>query len=1544
MLSVHVGHDPDYLTKQVGTGRENYYLKATTSGEPPGRWWGRGAAGFGLAGEVDADQMKALYTDFSDPRDPRWADPQTRAQCEKLGRTPQEFKTTDEIFRGLLAKAKGTMTPERRNELWSKAERMTRQSVAFIDCTFSPVKSFTLGHLACARMELEAQRAGDEAGAAEWARYRRAFEEALWVGNRAMLEYLADHAGYSRVGRHTAKLPGRWIDGHDWTVASFFQHTSRENDPQLHIHNAVLNRVVCSDGQVRTLDSKAIHRLKQGSGTVGEVAMMHHLTKTIGARWKERADGIAWELVGVDKQAMDLFSTRTARMTAPLRRMVEDFTRRNGRAPVPIEVDHMRRAAAMSTRKAKSSQGETAEQELDRWEDQVAQKVAGGLARIAANVRAAARAATGSGDQVGRDQGMGTTGSVTGSARFSPQGVMAEAVAKCQAASPSWGRSELTRQLLLSLLQATGGDLSSDQVGRVADLMADRVMRSRDRVVQVAGRQPTRSVPEAFRVASGRSSYLAPAGSRYATRDQIIAEQALRRAASHHSGASVDEVDFDLWATGDPMGQRLTVDQAAAVRGLLTCPALVSVLVGPAGTGKSFTMGTAAKAWTELVGGRMIGLATSQIATQVLGEEMSEAVNAGRVQALADDGITDAMNISRWLAAQRRLREPGPNSHDTRWRLSPTDVVVVDEASMVSTAELREIEGYVREAGARMILTGDPRQLGAVGAGGAMAMLADGVARTYHLSEVRRFDRPWERTASLRLREGDTMAAQEYARRGQLMDCGTIEAAAIDAAMSYVADTLRQFETIIITTSNEEAARTSMIVREQMVSLGRVETHGTLLGRDGTIAGVGDVVQARRNRWNLGPSGVVNRQRYTVTERCDDGSLVVCPLDQPGTSITLPPEYVAEHVSLGYASTAHAAQGMTVDTCHAIVAHGMSPEALYVAMTRGRRRNTAHVATHPEAPGEYTGETHGRERMPVEQVMATILDRDRSATEAALVQLANDVRNARSMATIQQRFEDAIRYVGRHRLDQWLDDLAAVGTITGQERQRFAGDDATEQVARLLRVCEQAGHDPSEVLASAITERDLDGARSLAQVIHHRITERVGKRPVPLHEHIGEAIPQGLPAEWQHYLDELGDAADNRRRELAAECMENPPTWAVDALGPVPDDIVGRADWEHRAGLVAAYREAVGWDDQAQAIGPAPTVDDGDDGQTMSPGIASTERRAAWHAAWSALGRPEATIEEQALSEGQLRVRVRAWQRELGWAQDHSPNVDDQLRRAGTEAVKHRRDATLLAAKAETEPDQVQAARMRAEAEILSAKADLLDQVEQDLSTLAEQRAAWYLESAPTREAAERAEAELDRREIPIDAEPDRVTAQEWLRLHDEANRAEDPHRQVSEADVRDPDEVDQAETQPTPVVQGGAGHGVDRDGPVTSGVDQSTPGQDGMVYGTEDDPEQERREAIRQIAAQRLRTQEQLPTPSETAAAVTKARAVQEEIASRRAAEQLQRLVEAEAMAEQVSRDEAAARVGARVAAEEARLRDQALQARRAEEARAPGSASIGG
>jgi hypothetical protein len=210
---------------------------------------------------------------------------------------------------------------ERRAELQVEAGKKARKNVTFLDATFSVQKSVTVLHTSFEAEEVKARRAAERArdalaamdhgsgasgtsvadapeapGAADrlwaeaedaerdaerWGVLRQTVEDAIWVGNRAAMDYLADKAGVARAGHHGGAA-GRWLDAHDWTIASFFQHDSRNHDPQLHIHNAILNRVQCPDGKWRTLDGKSIYRFRGSAAAVGERVMEHRLTQTLG--------------------------------------------------------------------------------------------------------------------------------------------------------------------------------------------------------------------------------------------------------------------------------------------------------------------------------------------------------------------------------------------------------------------------------------------------------------------------------------------------------------------------------------------------------------------------------------------------------------------------------------------------------------------------------------------------------------------------------------------------------------------------------------------------------------------------------------------------------------------------------------------------------------------------------------------------------------------------------------------------------------------------------------------------------------------------------------------------------------------------------------------------------------------------------------------------------------------------------------------------------------------------------------------------------------
>jgi hypothetical protein len=178
------------------------------------------------------------------------------------------------------------------------------------------------------------------------------------------------------------------------------------------------------------------------------------------------------------------------------------------------------------------------------------------------------------------------------------------------------------------------------------------------------------------------------------------------------------------------------------------------------------------------------------------------------------------------------------------------------------------------------------------------------------------------------------------------------------------------------------------------------------------------------------------------------------------------------------------------------------------------------------------------------------------------------------------------------------------------------------------------------------------------------------------------------------------------------------PLWVVEALGApsAPDNTDDRAAWEKRAGSVATYREMVGHNDESDPLG-----------QPLKPG--QVETYAAWRSAWRALGQPEADCAEAGMSTGQLRVRIRAYEREKTWAPDH---VANQLAGTRQAADKHRHDASLWDAQAATTTEHATADQLRDQAAASAALAGALDERAAQLAQADEARAAWYAHTAGT--------------------------------------------------------------------------------------------------------------------------------------------------------------------------------------------------------------------
>lgn len=1351
MLNMRVGHDTDYLTEAVAKGREGYYTGAVVAGEPPGLWYGKGAAALGLAGEVDAEVMKVLYTHGLDPRDPNIGSRETWGQAERFGSAPRNYRKADEIY-AQLVEANPEATAEELELLRAQAAKSARQSVAFYDVILSAPKSMTVAWLAFERAANDARAAGDEDAAAEWQRKAGTVEEALLVGHRAVLDFLADKAGYSRAGHHGGGA-GQWVDGTGIVAAQFLQHDSRDKDPQLHVHGPVLNRQECADGKVRALDGTLFNLWKPAASAVGARTAEAYLWERLGTDWRTRADGVAREIVGVDAESTGLFSKRTKAITPTLDGLVARFRAETGREPTAREHTRLADRATLATRRGKVFGGETREGQIARWAEEHSAELGVELGDVARTIT---------------DRRAGEP------ALWSERDVLARALAALEERKQSWTRADLEWEIS----QALPGNLgvAHRDVRELLDGLTDKGLTLAQHLNPLTGPE---GLDRRYYRADGTSVFVRPGNERYATVNQLLGEDELRAAAVRRGAPAwtAEEAD-ELVARFARSGRTLGEDQAAALRGILTSGAAVEVLMAPAGTGKSFLVGTLAESWG----------ASPQSApgSPEVGEERARRVFGlayGQRQAdvLAEEGVT-ARNIRRWLDGQARLDAGTAGGDDEAFRLLAGDLVVVDEAGAASTPDLVAIHRRCEASGAKLLLVGDPKQLSAVGAGGALADIAERGIR-YELAEVRRFRNGWEGPASLRLRDGDESVVAEYTKHGRLVDGGTPEQAEAAAARAWLASTLQGRDALLVVGSNAAAARVSGALRAELVRLGRVEERGVPLGMQGTYAGVGDLIQARRNAWHLdgqlgNTEAPINRTVYRVTGLAPDGGgLTVARVigreaegaEQLGEPLHLPARYVNEHVALAYASTVHAAHGRTVQDGFGVLAPGTDAATAYVEATRGTDTNVLFAVTRNVDEGSDTGQTFEVAERAAAAVLADVIrppDGDRNRTALAEAEAAAD--RARSMAANIDPMLTVLDDALAGRTGRWLDELAATGDLPQEYRVAFAADEARESLDQLLRSAELAGHDPRQALASAVTATSLTGSTSVAQVLHFRIRSAMAGKLAPAVTSYRDLLPSDLPADTRAGLLALADAADARRAELGSTLAFAAPTWATEALGPVPDDADERAAWEAKAGWAASYRELVEHTDAEDPLGSAPPR-----------GLA--EKHALFHTAHAALDLATAGAEEEAMSEGQLRVRIAAWEREKAAAPEY---VADRLEATHAALRAARENATLWSARADYAATPLDADQLRAAAEQARGRVAELEKQVEDLQLADDTRAAWRYDTAVIRDYAERARHAAAVRGIDLDNPAERVTADEWLDAHRADQLAEDAHREITELDV----------------------------------------------------------------------------------------------------------------------------------------------------------------
>ncbi|WP_240274726.1 MobF family relaxase [Mycobacterium ulcerans] len=432
------------------------------------------------------------------------------------------------------------------------------------------------------------------------------------------------------------------------------------------------------------------------------------------------------------------------------------------------------------------------------------------------------------------------------------------------------------------------------------------------------------------------------------------------RAAHHREGHEMFTVDaviaeeeriFDMVDAVDTRARLdvrtadlagLSADQARAISAIAHSPYLVQPLQAPAGAGKTHSL-RALHAAAHRAGKQVLVLAPT-------GKAVDEAMrdDAG------DRGLTVAKAVQLLGAGKLNL--------DRR------TVMVVDEASMVGTPELRYLLAATTAAHAKTVLVGDAYQLAPVKArGGMFEHLCADLPWAQRLTEVWRIRDPEERDASLALRSarGNRLRkAIGWYRTHDRLHTGDAITMAADATTAYVTARAQGKDAAILCDTWEIAdainqrlhdhftnptAPSVPVARDQQVRAGDLiisrHNDATVAVQPGTNTGRGEGVDQVRNgnRWRV--LDVDIERGRIAAERITDKARVIFEGD-----------YLREHISLGYASTVHAAQGMTIGNrnqhgiCWTLLSDRASRAMAYVGMTRGRDEN--HLAIYPAATNE----------------------------------------------------------------------------------------------------------------------------------------------------------------------------------------------------------------------------------------------------------------------------------------------------------------------------------------------------------------------------------------------------------------------------------------------------------------------------------------------------------------------------------------------------------------------------------------------------------------
>jgi Ti-type conjugative transfer relaxase TraA len=398
-----------------------------------------------------------------------------------------------------------------------------------------------------------------------------------------------------------------------------------------------------------------------------------------------------------------------------------------------------------------------------------------------------------------------------------------------------------------------------------------------------------------------------PAETRYTTETQLRFERNLLDSARARRDAHVAVAEPQ--ATDRALADRsLSDEQTNAVRDLTASGHGVEVLRAPAGAGKTFALDAARAAW-QRSGHEVVGCALSAQAARELRDQA---------------GIETTT-----IAAMKHQLDHG-------YRLPEDGVLIVDEAGMVGTRDLAVLDVWAQHTNTKLLLVGDDKQLPEIEAGGAFRAIAERNGAV-DLTEVRRQNQDWDREALNALRRGRTTDwAAAYIEHARVKTAQTAPAVREQLADDWWRAKETGADARMIAMRRADVADLNARARTKMHDAGRLGIDVDFTGKP--FASGDEIVVARNDR----RLGVLNGDRGHVLDAAD--SHLDVRLDQ-GRQVRLPATFISDgHVDHGYATTAHKAQGATVDEAFVLGSQEAYREWGYTALSRHRDQSTYYLA------------------------------------------------------------------------------------------------------------------------------------------------------------------------------------------------------------------------------------------------------------------------------------------------------------------------------------------------------------------------------------------------------------------------------------------------------------------------------------------------------------------------------------------------------------------------------------------------------------------------